>query len=132
MFPKSKNQSLHLENTKSREASQTKAKKIGFLGAGSSNLYRGEVIVDELIPRLVLVLQALARLALHQAAPDAPPVLGGLHPPLEPVGVVTEAVLREPAAGDGVAGALVGDDEGEEGEADKEDDEEEHDDEVEP
>jgi hypothetical protein len=95
-------------------------------------LERGEVGFEELGPIPVLVLQFLADLGVLEAAPDPVPVLAVLHPLLQPVGVVAEPVLLVPSAGDGLAGALVGDDEGEDGEAEEDDDEDEHGDEVEP
>lgn len=91
-----------------------------------------EVVVDELIERLIPLLQPLAHLAFLQAAPDLTPVSVVVDALLEPVGVVPEAVLLVSPARDDLAGAGVGDDEGEDGEAEEEDDEEEHDEEVEP
>ncbi|OAY76094.1 WAT1-related protein [Ananas comosus] len=101
---------------------------------GGRQLYlnRGEIVPDELIEGLVALLEPLANLRVLQAAPDLGPVLGVVDALLEPVGVVAEAVLLEPAVGDGLAGALVGDEEGEEGEGEEEEDEEEHGEEVEP
>ena len=67
-----------------------------------------------------------------QAAFDLVPVLGVVDPLLEPVGVVSEAVLLVAAVGDDLSGTLVGDGEGEDGEDSEEEDEEEHDEQVEP
>lgn len=73
-----------------------------------------------------------ADLGIDEAAPDLVPVLGAGDPVLQPVGVVAEAVLLVAPSGEDLAGALVGDDEGEDGEAEEEEDEEEHDEEVDP
>lgn len=96
------------------------------------HLDRGEVAVDELGDRLLLRPKLLTDLAVLEAAPDLGPILGVLDPPLQPGGVLPEAVLLVPPSGDGPPGAAVGDDEGEDGEGEEEDDEEEERDEVEP
>ena len=64
-------------------------------------------------------------LAVLDAAPDLGPIPVVLDPPLQPGGVVPEAVLLVPPAGDDPPGAAVGDDEGEDGECEEEHDEEE-------
>lgn len=92
----------------------------------------GEVVVEELIEGLVLLQQTLADLAVLEAALDLGPVFAVVDPLLKPVGVVPETVLLETLAGDGLTGALVRDDEGEDGEAEEKDDEEEHDEEIDP
>jgi hypothetical protein len=74
------------------------------------HLDRGEIVVDELAEHLLPGPELLADLAILQAAPDFGPILGVLHPPLQPGGVVPEAVLPVPPAGD----AAVGEDESEE------------------
>lgn len=48
------------------------------------------------------------------------------------MGVIAEAVLLVAAAGHDLAGALIGDDEGEDGEEEEEEDEDKHDEEVDP
>ena len=88
-------------------------------------LDRGEVAVDELGDRLLPGHELLADLAVLEAAADLGPVLRVLDPPLQPGGVVPEAVLLVPPAGDDPPGAAVGDDEGEYGEGEEEQDEEE-------
>jgi hypothetical protein len=80
----------------------------------------------------VLVSEVGADLAVVQAALDLVPVLVVVDPLLEPVGVVSEAVLLVAAAGDDLSGALVGDGEGEDSEDGEEEDEEEHDEQIEP
>ena len=92
----------------------------------AAGLDRGEVVSDELRPRLVPVLQAPANVGAGEAAPDLVPVLAAPHVAPQPRGVVPEAVLPVPAAGDGLAGATVGDGKGEGGEAEEGDDEGEH------
>ena len=88
-------------------------------------LDRGEVAVDELGDSLLPGRELLADLAVLEAAADLGPVLRVLDPPLQPGGVVPEAVLLVPPAGDDPPGAAVGDDEGEYGEGEEEQDEEE-------
>jgi hypothetical protein len=95
-------------------------------------LDRGEVAVDELGGRLLSGRKLLADLAVLEATADLGPVLRVLHPPLQPGGVVPEAVLLVPPAGDDPPGAAVGDDEREDGECEEEQDEEEEREEVEP
>ena len=95
-------------------------------------LDRGEVAVDELGDRLLPGHELLADLAVLEAAADLGPVLRVLDPPLQPGGVIPEAVLLVPPAGDDPPGALFGDDEGEDGEGEEEQDEEEEREEVEP
>lgn len=91
-----------------------------------------EIAVDEVVERLVLLLQALAHLPVLETAPDPPPVVVIIHPPQEPMRVVAEPILLVPSPGDDRPRALVGDDEGEHGEAEEEEDEHEHDEEVDP
>ena len=92
----------------------------------------GEVGRYELREGLVLVLQFLTDLRILKAAPDLVPVLGVLDPFLQPVGVIPKPVLLVPSPGDGLPGALIGDDEGEDGEAEEDEDEDEHGEEVDP
>ena len=86
----------------------------------------GEIGSHELRDGLVLVLQFLADLGVLEAAPDPVPVLGVLDPLLQPVGVVPEPVLLVPPPRDGLPGALVCHNEGEDGEAEEDDDESRH------
>ena len=97
----------------------------GEVGNRCMYLDRGEVAVDELGDRLLPGRELLADLTVLEAAADLGPVLRVLDPPLKPGGVVPEAVLLVPPAGDDPPGAAVGDDEGEYGEGEEEQDEEE-------
>ena len=95
-------------------------------------LDRGEVAVDELGDSLLPGRELLADLAVLEAAADLGPVLRVLDPPLKPGGVVPEAVLLVPPAGDDPPGAAVGYDEREDGEGEVEQEEDDEREEVEP
>lgn len=90
----------------------------------------GIELVDGVIK--ILLVKIGADLAINETALDFFPVLAVVNPILEPIGVIAELVLLVALAGDGVAGAFVGDDEGEDSEGEEDDDEKEHDEEVEP
>lgn len=96
---------------------------------GTKYLKSVKVLDVEIVHRVVqvLALEPAADLAIHQAALNLAPVIGVVHPLLQPIGVIPKSVLLVTPAGEGLAGALVGDDEGEDREAKEEDDEEEHD-----
>lgn len=76
--------------------------------------------------------EAFADLTVLNAALDPSPVACLFHSLLQPIRVVSEPVLLVAPVGHHLAGALVGDDEGEDCEAEEEENEEEHDAEVEP
>ena len=82
---------------------------------------------------LALLLQeAPADVRVGEAPPDPGPGPAALDVAPQPGGVVPEAVLFVPGARHGLPGDLVGDDEGEDGEAEQRDDEGQHGEEVEP
>jgi len=67
-----------------------------------------------------------------ETAPNSSPGVSVVHSVLKPVGVVTEPVLLVASVGKDLTGTLVGDNEGEDGEAKNKEYEQEHDEEVEP
>lgn len=73
-----------------------------------------------------------AHVGVDQAALDPIPILSIADSFLQPVRVITDAVLLIPSIGQNLSGAAVGDGEGEDGEAEPEEYEEEHGAKVEP
>jgi len=86
----------------------------------------GSGIVDKLVVKLG------ANFSIDQATLDLIPVLIISHSLLQPVGVITETVLLVPSLRHHFAGAFVGDNESEDGEAEEDEDQDEHDEQVDP
>uniref|UniRef100_A0A7C9ERC8 Uncharacterized protein n=1 Tax=Opuntia streptacantha TaxID=393608 RepID=A0A7C9ERC8_OPUST len=99
----------------------------------ATRLNRIQILGEELLGgNFVILNEILAEFTVHQTAvnPIPIPTVGDTF--LKPVGVVPELVLLVSSITQGFAGSFVGDDEGEDGEAEEYDDEYEHDEEIEP
>lgn len=104
-----------------------------FGGLTATRLNRRQVFGKEFIRTSVSFLgKFLANFAINQTTPNTIPVLRVINSFLQPVRVITQLILLIPTITHNFPGTFVGDNEGEDSEAEEYKYEQEHDDEVDP